>query len=151
MRIDVTTILMSLSGEKPIEGLDGDIRPEPEETNVQYAERASIDLTFRKISVEILLAQEEKQTGENKLKRFVLAERIQLKNIVTFTNEDIKLLQKASEEHSNTLVHGRMVELLDPEEYKKLHVEPEDSEEKPEEKKKDWKNERTTKGKVVKP
>ena len=132
MRVDTTQMLMNLRGEKPLRGLDGDVEPEVNETTVAYQKRAMVDLSFRKIAIEALLLIKENESGEIKLKKFVLAERIQLKDLVTLTNDDVKLLQDACNEQTVTVALGRMIAILDPEGYKKAKIEVKEEEETPE-------------------
>lgn len=132
MRIDVTALLKTLDGKNTLQGLDVDVKPRPRESQLDYSTRASVDLTFRKTAVEMLSGQGEGDSGELKLKKFVLAERIQLQDTVTLTNEDVRLLQDAVDAHANVIIIGRMTEILDPEGIKKARLVPEDDEDKDE-------------------
>jgi len=120
VRIDTTQLLQNLGNTNPLRGVDGDVVPLPDETTTAYQLRAMIDLSFRKAAVEALLVMIDDESGEKKLKKFILAERIQIEDIVTLTNDDVKLLQESCNKHSITLVLGRMIEILDPVEYKKV-------------------------------
>jgi len=124
MNILVTQELQNLEGTGPIKGLDPDVVPEVGETTVAYTQRASIDLTFRRVAVEALLAKKEKDSGTLKMQKFVLAQRIQLHTSVTLSNEELKILQDACDSRCSVLVTGRMTEILDPVGYRRHLGEP---------------------------
>ncbi len=122
MKIDTTQNLMSIDGLKVIQTVDGDTAPEEGETQTVYIERAGIDTTFRRVAVEVLLATnaDKPDSGSTKLKKFVLAERIQTMDQVDLANNEVQLIQSACDIFSNILICGRMTEILDPEGYTKM-------------------------------
>lgn len=75
------------------------------------------DLTAKKIMVDALLVtleEDARLTGEQKIKNFTLAQRVSCGGEVELIAEDIALIKSRVARAFNTLVTGRVWELLDP-------------------------------------
>ncbi len=78
------------------------------------------DLTLEHASITSLfnIGQDVKAGG--KLERYILAQRIKQHPVVELSAEDITFLRKAIGDTYGPLVYGRVTEILDPGEVKKL-------------------------------
>ncbi len=86
------------------------------------------DLTLEKVSIIALFSTGSKVEADEKLERYVLAQRIKQHPTVELSAEDIVLIRKEIANVYGPLVYGRASEILDPEVVKKLKVSEESKE-----------------------
>ncbi len=120
MQIDVTKILTDMHGDE--------IRCLEDYENVNFVDsqktpgeqpfhKRKVSLTIRKCCVDSLLATTEKDkslSGEEKIKRFKLAESIQDTDSVELDSEEVTLLKQRIALMFGVIVVGKAYELLDP-------------------------------------
>ncbi len=113
MKINFDTILTTLDN-KPIKS--GGTCSECGHT------REPEDLTLEKVSIIALFSTGPKVEANEKLERYVLAQRIKKHPIVELSAEDIVLIRKEIANVYGPLAYGRASEVLDPGAVKKLEV-----------------------------
>ncbi len=120
MIIDVTKVLTDMQGDE--------IRCLEDYENVNFVDsqktpgeqpfhKRKVSLTIRKCCVDSLLAtteEDKKLTGEEKIKRFKLAESIQDTDSVELNSEEVTLLKQRITLIFGVVVVGKAYELLDP-------------------------------------
>lgn len=115
MKVNFETILTTLDNE-PIQ-----IPPEGQSTcqlcgHIKEPE----DLTLEKVAIVSLFNVKQDESADNKLKRYILAQRIKQHPIVELSSEDITFIRKEVANAYGPLVYGRVSEILDPTEVEKL-------------------------------
>jgi len=116
MKVNFKTTLMTLDNEPiqvPSEGqstcqLCGHIgKPE--------------DLTLEKVAITALFNAKQDESADKKLERYVLAQRIKQHPTMELSSEDITFIRKEVANAYGPLIYGRVSEILDPTEVKKLN------------------------------
>ena len=105
MEIDLTQTLIGLDGEPlQVQERDGD-------------KMINVDLVLGKVLVESLMAtyknEEMTLSGQDKVKRYKLAQKIHGAEVMQFSAEDISLLKELISKLYSTLVVGIVWEMLD--------------------------------------
>ena len=104
MQIDFSAELMMIDGKETIKASNSD-------------ETAR---TLRSVCVEALLFSDQaKETAQNKIKRFMLAQKIEMGE-TEFSVDDISMIKTEVGKGYNALIVGRAFELLDPVSVKQL-------------------------------
>ncbi len=124
MKVNFKTILLTLNNE-PIQ------MPSEGQSTCQlcgHIEKPE-DLTLEKVAIISLFNAKQDEPGDKKLERYVLAQRIKQHPTVELSSEDITFIRKEVATAYGPLIYGRVSEILDPEEIKKLTPNVEVSEE----------------------
>lgn len=93
---------MKVNVDTPILDINGDVVPE---------------LTAKKIMVDAMmipLEEDARLSGDQKIKHFLIAQRLHAGGEVELTSEDITMIKSRVAKAFNTLATGRIWELLDP-------------------------------------
>ena len=115
--IDMTQVFCDLDGKPVIENGKPVIENgKPVIVNGKPLIEKSVEVTLRNVCCEALLAvfPNENEMGEQKLKRWILAEEIHTHNTVDLQAEDISLLKKRIGEGFGPAVVGPAWKMLDP-------------------------------------
>lgn len=117
MKINFKTVLMTLDDE-PIQ-----VPPESQSAcQVCGHIRAPENLTLEKVAIIALFNVKQDEAADKKLERYTLAQRIKQNPVVELSSEDIVFIRKEVANAYGPLVYGRVSEILDPGEIKKLEV-----------------------------
>ena len=115
MKVNFKTVLMTLDNEP--------IQMPPEGQSVcqlcgHSQERE--DLTLERVAIVALFNAKQDEGADSKLERYILAQRIKQHPTVELSSEDITFIRKEVANAYGPLVYGRVSEILDPAELKKL-------------------------------
>lgn len=89
-------------------------KPLTESSKLPGSNGAVVDVTLRKICQNALLSNDPKMSGEEKIKRYILAQRIQQQDLMELSADDISLIKKEIAIYFSPLIVGKAYELLDP-------------------------------------